>query len=133
MKICTKCKIEKNESEFSFKNKSLGKLSSNCKDCQKIMKDNHYRNNKDKYLERFATRRSSFKEWFADYKLTLKCEECGENHPATLDFHHENPNEKEYGISQMVHLTCSKNKIIEEISKCKVLCANCHRKVHYKE
>lgn len=133
MKFCTKCKIEKDESEFNFKNKSLGKLSSNCKDCQKIMKDNHYKNNRERYLKRNSERRISYIQWFSEFKLTLKCEVCGENHPATLDFHHEDPNEKEYGISVMIHNTHHKDRILEEISKCKVLCANCHRKVHWKE
>lgn len=131
MKICTKCKIEKDENQFNFRNKLIGKLQSNCRDCQKIMKDNHYNSNKDWYMKRNLERRNSYREWFSKFKSTLKCSYCGENHPSTLDFHHEDPNEKEYEISVMVHNSHHIDKILEEITKCIVLCANCHRKIHW--
>ena len=70
-------------------------------------------------------------EWDV-YKATLKCINCGENHPATFDFHHVNPEEKKYSVNDLVS-----NKrwarVYEEIKKCIVLCANCHRKHHYEE
>jgi hypothetical protein len=70
------------------------------------------------------------KKWMNEIKSTLKCEKCGENHIATLDFHHINPNEKEFQIAQSYF---SKEKILEEMKKCIVLCSNCHRKLHWEE
>jgi len=55
-----------------------------------------------------------------------------ESHPICLDFHHVNPGEKERGLNKIVN-THNKKLILEEISKCIVLCANCHRKEHFKE
>lgn len=72
-------------------------------------------------------KKQEYKEW----KATLKCERCGENHPACLDFHHLDPNEKEMSIATMAGLF-SLDRIKEEASKCIVLCSNCHRKEHYK-
>ena len=69
-------------------------------------------------------------EWFAQLKTTLVCEFCGEDHPATLDFHHLDPKTKDGMISTMVKRCYSRNKIQAEIEKCIVLCANCHRKLH---
>jgi hypothetical protein len=62
----------------------------------------------------------------------LKCEIGGENHPACLDFHHINPEEKEFPVERFKqHLSWSKLKA--EIAKYRVLCANCHRKLHYEQ
>ena len=46
-----------------------------------------------------------------------------------LDFHHIDPVKKEFSISQM-RLTSMNDKIREELDKCLLLCANCHREVH---
>jgi len=129
MKICSKCNEEKQEVEFNFKNKKLNKLHSNCKTCQKIMKDKHYNENKKIYLDRNNQRRQKLREDFIEFKKTLSCTKCGENHPACLDFHHEN-DDKEYNVSSMIW-SHSRKKIQKEIDKCLVLCSNCHRKHHY--
>lgn len=58
-----------------------------------------------------------------------KCQLCGfDLFPDALEFHHENPEEKEYQLSSG---NCKKLEIdLEEIKKCFLLCANCHRGVH---
>lgn len=92
-----------------------------------------YRRNASKEKVRLAIRRKTLKLWYNELKLTLKCSRCTENHPACLEFHHLNSDEKEVDISNMVNNCYSKSKILAEISKCQVLCANCHRKEHYKD
>ena len=62
----------------------------------------------------------------------MKCVKCGENHPACLEFHHNDPNKKEYNVSKIVNSTYSIKTILKEIKKCTVLCSNCHRKEHFK-
>ena len=64
---------------------------------------------------------------------TKLCTKCNENHPACLDFHHRDSSEKEYTIAYLTGNTGSIKRIIQEIEKCDVLCANCHRKLHYNE
>ena len=71
-------------------------------------------------------------EWFKKYKETLQCSVCGETHPACLDFHHRDPSTKKAPVGNMVHRSSSKTSILREIEKCDVLCANCHRKLHWK-
>lgn len=66
---------------------------------------------------------------YRDYKKTLSCSKCGESHPACLDFHHKG--NKEFNISNVIRRKSFKT-IKKEIDKCIVLCANCHRKEHYK-
>ena len=58
-----------------------------------------------------------------------ECEECGETHPAALDFHHLEPETKSFNIA--AGATRSLESIKKELSKCVLLCANCHRKEHY--
>ena len=65
------------------------------------------------------------------------CEWCGEFYPEMLDFDHINPNKKRAEISTMY--THTRENIDKEIAKCRVVCANCHRKLtkearhaHYK-
>ena len=130
---CSKCGIEKHEDEYSFRNKSLNKKHPYCKECQKKMTDNHYNSNKNYYKQRNINRKIEFREWIDDLKSSLKCEHCGENHPATLDFHHSNPNEKENNISNMVKDGFSKENILKEMKKCIILCSNCHRKLHWEQ
>lgn len=57
------------------------------------------------------------------------CILCGENEIACLDFHHIDPETKEYSVSQLLR-TGSFSRAASEIEKCIVLCANCHRKLH---
>lgn len=77
-----------------------------CKNCLK-----EKRNNTHEYIQRFKD----------------KCICCGESDVACLDFHHLN--DKYESLSHMnSHSTDTINK---EINKCVILCANCHRKLHY--
>jgi len=70
------------------------------------------------------------------YKLALinykggKCEECSITDMYLLDFHHIDPKEKEFSISKGIK---SWDKSKKEVEKCKLLCANCHRKYHKKD
>ncbi len=90
-----------------------------------------YANNKLKSCDKVKKRKQELREWFSNYKQQLECELCGENHPATIHFHHTNPKEKEIEISKTINQGWSKERIMTEINKCQVLCANCHFKLHY--
>lgn len=70
--------------------------------------------------------------WFREFKKTLKCETCGFNHPAALHFHHAN-GDKRRGVALIAVSGASPERIMEEVAKCQVLCANCHAILHDKE
>ena len=65
-----------------------------------------------------------------------KCQICGyAKCNGALQFHHRNPEEKEFTLSQ-INLNDSNfsfQELIKEIDKCDLLCANCHSEKHYKE
>ncbi|GAC1388941.1 MAG: hypothetical protein NVS4B11_04540 [Ktedonobacteraceae bacterium] len=93
-----------------------------------------YRRHKEKLIEMRRKRRMENVAWYKDYKGKLFCAECGENHPACLQFHHKDRKEKSFTISHIVgSSTYSLKTIIKEIDKCEVLCGNCHAKRHWRE
>ena len=92
----------------------------------------HYDENVNKVKATTKKTKSSFKQKWKDFKDTLSCLECGTNHPATLDFHHIDPEMKSKSVHQLVRAK-SYRKALEEVEQCLVLCANCHRVYHYNE
>lgn len=92
----------------------------------------YYQKHKRHIIGQKAKRRSEKQKWFREFKLTLLCSICGENCVSCLEFHHRNPNEKEYTIGDMMSTGHSIESVKREIEKCDILCANCHRKVHCK-
>lgn len=75
--------------------------------------------------------RKRLKEKLVEYKGG-KCERCGYDKCITaLEFHHIDPNEKEFSIGSKDVLSFEKCK--KEVDKCMLLCANCHREIHYEE
>lgn len=115
-KVCTKCGRELPLDQFNWRNKAKGTRRADCKEC-------HSGYMKEKYKEK--------KLEIQDLKQELKCAKCGYNKcGAALDFHHLDPSEKDEKISKMISNKYTLDKIHEEIKKCIVLCANCHREFH---
>lgn len=125
MKLCSKCKLLKNESEFSVK-KNL-KLKAHCISCSRVMVRNHYQNNKEYYRKRNQKRKKESKKFLIDFLQKNPCVDCGERDPVVLEFDHIDPKQKTENVSWLV---CSSTlpKIKEEIKKCVVRCANCHKR-----
>tara|TARA_R110000851_G_scaffold78423_6_gene173122 strand:- start:1080 stop:1439 length:360 start_codon:yes stop_codon:yes gene_type:complete len=74
-------------------------------------------------------RRQKVKQKAVDYKGG-KCEKCDYNKcVAALEFHHKDPNEKDFSISKNGACT-SWEKVKAEVDKCMLVCSNCHREIH---
>jgi len=72
-----------------------------------------------------------------DYVNSFKnkqCSDCGIKYPNyVMEFDHRDPKIKYDSINRMIHFhSSSKIKILEEINKCDLVCANCHRLRTYK-
>lgn len=66
----------------------------------------------------------------AVYVLGGKCACCGYNKCIeALEFHHLNPEEKDFSFGENTNRSWMKTR--EEIKKCILVCANCHREIHY--
>ena len=111
-KQCPKCSEIKELKDFN--KRPNGNISSYCTKC---CNDNRY---------------SLIKQ----HKITIitelggKCCICGYNkNISALEFHHTEPEHKDFHISNTK--TTNINKIRLEIAKCILVCANCHREIHY--
>lgn len=79
--------------------------------------------------EAVQKRRVKIKELAAQYKGG-KCQICGySRYIGALEFHHLNPNEKDFGISARGY-TRNLNSVKAELDKCICVCSNCHREIH---
>jgi hypothetical protein len=132
MKICTKCKEEKSIDNFSSKKSSKDGLFIYCKNCVRKINIDWKIANKErtKFNQKERYRRN--RKRLNDYKKTLKCSRCSENHPRCLEFHHRDPSTKLTNITYVGN-TWGWKRLMEEINKCEVLCANCHRKETFKD
>ena len=131
MKICTRCKVEKNEEDFAFKYKAKGIRMLNCRSCHKIYVDKHYQNNKQIYKNKSKIYNAKAKQEFTEYKKTLSCTDCNmsfEDKYWLCVFHHLDPSKKEIEISVT---KTAKRKLKKELEKCIPLCSNCHITRHH--
>lgn len=124
-KVCPRCKNPKLLSEFGWRNKAKGKLQVYCNSCRHTYDQNHQKSNPDLYVARNQRARERLRAWVA----SLKSGPCVDCHnifpPCVMDFDHRSG--KVSNISLMVTQCKSRASILEEISKCDLVCSNCHR------
>lgn len=130
-KICPGCDEERDaELDFSWKYKDHGIRNTRCRFCQSRVSKQHYKNNKQSYVDRARARESLVTEdnrrELAEYLSCHPCVDCGEADIRILDFDHVK-GKKISEISRMMNIGCSWFTIEAEIAKCEVRCANCHR------
>lgn len=130
-KICSSCGVERDaEQDFNWKYKDRGIRNTRCKFCQSQVSKQHYKNNKQSYLERVRTREvlviADNQQRLAHYLISHPCVDCGCIDVRVLEFDHVR-GKKSGNISRMVGEGFSWGAIEAEIAKCEVRCANCHR------
>lgn len=137
MKQCAHCKEWKPEDEFAFSNKALQIRQKQCRVCMRQFNKESYDRRSEAYRENVYKNRNArkgvIKEYVWNYLLAHPCTECGEGDPRLLEFHHLDATQKEYNVSELVNGRYSLERIQQEINKCVVLCANCHRRRTFEE
>jgi hypothetical protein len=124
MKTCFKCKISKDLLDFSKNPKRPDGLNSQCKNCHKEYRKLHYEANKKKYIKKAKKWRKTFCNWVDTLKMA-PCVDCKIQYPPyVMDFDHLH--DKEFTISS-VKADKGKQKVLDEIKKCELVCSNCHR------
>jgi len=95
-----------------------------------MIKDKRKYADRAEYLKQAVDRRrKKIRQLALEYKGG-KCSICGYNKCfKALEFHHLESDQKDFGISAKGY-TRSWKAIKEELNKCILLCANCHREVH---
>jgi hypothetical protein len=88
-----------------------------------------YADRREYLIKAVQKRRNKIKKMAIEYKGS-KCERCGYCKTiSALQFHHIDPNEKDFGISAQGRCR-SWEKVKAELDKCIMVCANCHREIH---
>jgi len=130
MKRCPKCERFLDHTAFatSIARKRGG---SYCKACQSEYCKAHYARNSLLHNRRRRTNQARYRlrnrKRLKDYLRTHACVECGEADARVLEFDHVR-GKKKRNISNLVREGKAWERIVSEIAKCEVRCANCHRR-----
>jgi hypothetical protein len=128
--MCNRCNQLKPLDHFAFKNKALGKYGAYCKPCNHAYQKQHYELNREDYLQKRVAyhteidRKNRVK--MLEYLHLHPCIDCGEADVRVLEFDHLHS--KKANIAQMFADSYRWEKILKEIEKCEVRCANCHKR-----
>ena len=140
MKICSHCKKEKELIEFYQRRsgKKEGQYYNHCVSCLKERGVRYYAQNRERQLKLANERRRRYVKIKKEIVYKLKdepCTDCGQRYPHyVMDFDHRKGTKKTANIAHLISQNYfSKEKLLDEISKCDLVCANCHRIRTYKE
>ncbi len=90
----------------------------------------YYQANRESRIDGVMRRQRDIRDAVQSIKLSAGCSVCGYSKSArALQFHH-NGEDKEHNIAKMVTQGRVLDKIMVEIGKCTILCANCHAEHH---
>lgn len=154
-KQCTKCKETKSVSEFGIRRSSKDGYQWQCRPCRNDAKNAarqskreqglpydsllYQKNNLDKvYARRKAVhedptlpkkvreKRGVSRRFLDGMKTMIPCADCEVNYPPmAMDWDHLPGSIKKFSVSEGLHF--GYESILEEIEKCELVCANCHR------
>ena len=126
---CYRCGELKPSGDFAWRRKGKAQRDSFCRPCRSAYGREHYEANRQRYIDqagevkRRLTRERTM--YLIEYFKTHPCMECGERDPIVLEFDHLR--DKSFAIGPSLTRT-SWDKILAEMKKCEVVCANCHRR-----
>jgi len=88
----------------------------------------HYYANREYYIQKAHNKRKAVRQWVYELKNSTPCTDCGIQYPSYVtDFDHIGTNgNKTNTISRIIN-NGSFKQVQEEIKKCELVCANCHR------
>jgi hypothetical protein len=128
---CPRCKTVKPLSEYNIRNNTTNRPFSYCRECQREYSRAHYGRNKEAHnRRRYANSiryRKRNKFALAEFLSKRACVDCGLRDPVVFEFDHVR-GAKSFTIGSMLHKAVSWKKILDEIEKCDIRCANCHRR-----
>src|SRR5690554_5037442 len=129
MKVCSKCGVEKTLDAYNRYAKSKDGRQPQCRECHKA----RYKDNKESHLQAIYRNK---KERVKKHRLLILemfkngCLDCSESDPRCLEFDHVR-GEKKGEVTVLLSSGYSWEVIQEEIDKCDIVCANCHKKRTY--
>ncbi len=130
-KYCGTCKKDKDVEEFSKNKSKADGLNTICKICSKKNSKKYYKKHGEKMRKQIFKRKkvriTNNRIKILEYFSTHPCIDCNENDPVVLEFDHVR-GKKKGNVGELVANGYSWEVIENEIKKCDVRCANCHRR-----
>lgn len=128
MKTCADCKVDLPLENFALNKRKPDGLSDKCRPCKKTYNRFYYKRTKQKHNPGRALARQTAVAFNQQNMLSILsnsfCMDCGINDVRVLEFDHVT-GKKLGNISDLMSGKWS--KVLEEIKKCEIVCANCHR------
>ena len=86
----------------------------------------YYQRNRQREIDRVMSRQRTTLEFLRDLRR-VPCEECGETlQPHQMDFDHRDRSTKSFGLTWARSMLTPRPRLLEEVAKCDIICANCH-------
>ena len=125
-KTCVKCRRERPLEEFSWRDKAHRLRQSDCKECMNARGRENYQRFAQRYKDVAKARNAEMRRRLNALKAH-PCADCGgEFPPYAMDFDHVR-GAKTADVSEMFRRRYAWEKILEEVEKCDLVCATCHR------
>ena len=128
-KRCGRCGETKPITSFAWRRKARGQRDNYCARCRAAYKQEHYAQHRERYVTQALARKRAVAAkrmvQLLEFLETHPCVDCGERDPLVLEFDHQR--DKHFGIAQGLR-DRSWPSVVDEIAKCDVVCANCHRR-----
>lgn len=125
---CYRCGESKPLADFAWRRKP-GQHDSFCRPCRSVYGKQHYSANRQRYIDQARAIKQKLRlertAYLIQYFKAHPCTDCGEEDPVVLEFDHLR--DKAFDIGAGLTST-SWQKLLDEIEKCEVVCANCHRR-----
>ncbi len=136
-KVCSRCDIRKPLSAFDkqkVKDKYYYKpYCSGCKSkAYRLRNPTVIQSIAKKSKQKYRENQLKMKFELMQHIGQLNCKECGYDDIRALSFHHRNPKEKEFQISEGFTHSYGIDLLKSEAEKCDILCLNCHCIIHRK-
>jgi hypothetical protein len=129
MKRCGRCGQLKPFEEFAWRRKNRGQRHNYCRPCHAEYHREHYLSNRERYIAQAAEQKTKLRlertRKLLEYFKSHPCVDCGESDPVVLEFDHLR--DKSFAVAAKL-VNYRWERILEEIAKCEVVCANCHRR-----
>jgi hypothetical protein len=131
VRVCTKCGPPAQPIEnFPIRNRVRGTRHAMCKSCQSQYGKRHYQTYRSSYIRKARIRNAAQSkingDFLIEYLSDHPCLDCGEADIVVLEFDHQR--DKLFNVSVLCREGYSLEKLKQEIAKCEVVCANCHRR-----
>jgi hypothetical protein len=126
-KKCSSCSVIKDITEFGLRHKNKEYRQAFCKGCAAERSILYYKQHKKKILGKALKAQEEDRIWLRELKDNKPCMDCKVVHRHfALDYDHRDPSKKLAAVGNVLNRN-GREAALKEMSKCDLICANCHR------